>query len=107
MTQFEKAEISRLPQKYKPMGAWGYFWYSILFLIPVIGLIPLIVCANSDKNISRRCFARGVIIGIVAFVIVLVLVAAAAVVLYLTGILTQIIPASVFDWINKTFGIAL
>ena len=58
MTQFEKAEIRRLPKKYRPMGAWGYFWHSILYSIPVIGWIILICNAVSDKNICRRSYAR-------------------------------------------------
>ena len=89
MTQFEKAEISRLPKKYKPMGAWGYFWYSILFAIPIIGFISLIVCACSDKNLSRRGFARGMLIGIVISLIVVVLIAAGIVALYLGGFIPQ------------------
>ncbi|MBQ3015887.1 MAG: hypothetical protein IJD79_03800 [Clostridia bacterium] len=58
MTQFEKAEIRRLPKKYRPMGAWGYFWHNILYAIPVLGWICLIWGAVSDKNISRRSYAR-------------------------------------------------
>ena len=58
MTSFEKAEIRRLPKKYRPMGAWGYFWHMMLYSIPVIGWICLIWGAVSDKNICRRSFAR-------------------------------------------------
>lgn len=58
MTSFEKAEIRRLPKKYRPMGAWGYFWHSVLYSIPVIGWICLIWGACNDKRISRRSYAR-------------------------------------------------
>lgn len=58
MNSYEKEEIAHLPEKYRPMGAWTYFGYSILFSLPVIGLIVLIVCAFSDSNINRRSFAR-------------------------------------------------
>lgn len=43
---------------YRPISAWGYVGYSILFAIPVIGWIFLIVFTFSDKNINRRSFAR-------------------------------------------------
>ncbi|MCH5152667.1 MAG: hypothetical protein J1F68_01730 [Clostridiales bacterium] len=58
MTKYEKDEIRQLPNKYKPIGAWGYFGYNILFSIPVIGLICLIVFACSNSNINRRSYAR-------------------------------------------------
>lgn len=74
MTQFEKAEIRRLPKKYRPMGAWGYFWHNILYAIPVIGWFCLIWGAVNDKNISRRSYAR-----LGCFVLFIVLVAAGAV----------------------------
>jgi len=58
MKDFEKAEIQTLPPKYRPLGAWTYFLYTILFAIPFIGQIILIVFALSDSNINRRSFAR-------------------------------------------------
>ena len=33
MIEFERDEIEKLPYKYRPMSAWGYFGYSLLFLI--------------------------------------------------------------------------
>jgi purine-cytosine permease-like protein len=58
MTSYEKAEIQRLPRKYRPLSAWGYLFLSILYAIPVIGWICLVVHAFSDKNIVRRSFAK-------------------------------------------------
>ena len=45
-------------RRYKPLSAWGYFGYELLFQIPVAGLILLIVFSFSNKNINRRNFAR-------------------------------------------------
>lgn len=73
MTSLEKTEINRLPQRYRPLGAWGYFWYSLLFVLPVIGWIAVIVCAAGAKNVNLRSYARSIIL---AFVISVVLVAA-------------------------------
>ena len=74
MTQFEKAEIRRLPKKYRPMGAWGYFWHSVLYSIPVLGWICLIWGAVNDKNICRRSYARSYfVVAIVAFILGIIL----------------------------------
>ena len=81
MNSYEKDEISRLPYKYRPMGAWSYFGYQILFAIPLIGFIALLVCALSSSNINRRSFARSyfcvviiaVILGAIAIGIVFAL----------------------------------
>lgn len=64
-----------VPPQYKPLGAWAYFGYSLLFSIPLLGFILLIVFSFSDSNINRRNFARSYwciyliafIIGVVSF----------------------------------------
>ncbi len=58
MNRYEREEISRLPAKYRPIGAWGYIGYNILFAIPFIGFICLVIFACSSGNICRRSFAR-------------------------------------------------
>ena len=45
--------------QFRPLSPWAYFGYSLLFMIPIVGLISLIVFAFSRKNINRRNFARG------------------------------------------------
>ncbi|MBE6645824.1 MAG: hypothetical protein E7612_10715 [Ruminococcaceae bacterium] len=80
MTSFEKAEIRRLPKKYRPMRLFGYVWNTILYIIPVLGLIFLIWGACNGRNVSRRCYARsflfsGVLIAAMAIVYVLALAA--------------------------------
>lgn len=32
-----------LPKEYKPLSAWAYFGYQLLFAIPFVGFILLIV----------------------------------------------------------------
>lgn len=58
MNSYEKDEIRMLPSQYRPLGAWSYFGYSILFSLPLIGFIALLICAFSNSNIVRRSFAR-------------------------------------------------
>ncbi|MDE7167254.1 MAG: ABC transporter permease [Clostridia bacterium] len=77
MNNIELDEINRLPTKYRPMGAWSYFGYQILFSIPLIGFIALLVCAFSDTNINRRSFARSYFcVLIIAIIIAVILVVA-------------------------------
>ncbi len=77
MNSKEREEIDRLPDKYRPLGAWGYFGYQLLFTIPLVGFICLIVFALSDGNINRRSFARSYFCFtiIVAIIVVIVLIA--------------------------------
>ena len=58
MTEFERNEIEKLPYKYRPMSAWGYFGYSLLFLIPVAGFIFLLVFSFSDEIGRASCRER-------------------------------------------------
>lgn len=46
------------PEEFRPITAWGYVGYTLLFIVPVIGLVCLLVFTFSSKNIPRRCFAR-------------------------------------------------
>ena len=77
MNSYEREEISKLPDKYRPMSAWAYFGYQILFSIPLIGFIVLLICAFSSSNINRRSFARSYfcILIIILVIAVIVLVA--------------------------------
>ena len=74
MTQYEKEEIGKLPEKYRPLTAWGYFGYSILFAIPLIDFICLIVFSFSSSNINRRSFARSYFCVMVLALIVMLVV---------------------------------
>ena len=71
MTEFERNEIEKLPYKYRPMSAWGYFGYSLLFLIPVVGFIFLLVFSFSDVNINRRCFASSYFCAVIVLCVAL------------------------------------
>ena len=71
------------PERFRPLSPWAYFGYSLLFSIPVIGLVCLIIFALSDNNINRRSFARSFFCG-------LVIVLIAAVVLAVMGVVPAI-----------------
>ncbi len=75
----QQNEISQLPEKYRPLGAWAYFGYGLLFSIPLVGFILLIVFSCSQANINRRNFAR-------SYFCVYALAAIVVVILLLTGV---------------------
>ena len=65
------------PERFRPLSPWAYFGYTLLFAIPVIGLVCmdqmmvcLIVFSLSDTNINRRSFARSFFCGLVLSVII-------------------------------------
>ena len=55
---FSEYDAYSVPPEFRPIGAWGYFGLTLLFSLPVIGLIFLIVFSFSDANINRRNYAR-------------------------------------------------
>lgn len=82
------------PEEYRPLGAWAYFGYSILFSIPVIGLIVNLVFCFSDGNINRRNYARSFWC---AYLFVAILAIAMIVIMTALGITAD----SIFDAINS------
>ncbi|MBP3308721.1 MAG: hypothetical protein J6L90_04685 [Clostridia bacterium] len=88
MTSLERAEIRRLPKKYRPITAWGYFWYTVLFAIPLIGLICLIAFSFSDKSIPRRSYCRSIWLSLLIGIIFAVIVVAVVFLLMTLGIIT-------------------
>ena len=68
-----KEETSGLPEQYRPMGAWSYFGYTILFAIPLLGIICLIVFALDGSNVVRRSFARSYFCVVILAIILLLL----------------------------------
>ncbi|MBP5678471.1 MAG: ABC transporter permease [Bacilli bacterium] len=70
-----------IPAEYKPISAWGYFGYQILFSIPLVGFIMLLVFAlGGTENINLKNYARSYfcafLIGFCITIIVLITVLA-------------------------------
>lgn len=57
MAKKDKKDYS-IPDRYKPLSPWAYFGYSVLFLVPLVGLISIIVFSFDSSNINRRNFSR-------------------------------------------------
>lgn len=77
MNTREQNEIDELPDKYRPLGAWGYFGYSLLFGLGLIGLICAIVFAFNNDNIARRNYARGCLISSIIVTVITVIIVVA------------------------------
>lgn len=59
-----------IPEKYRPISAWGYFGYSLLFWLPIAGFILLIVFSFDNSNINRRNYARSYFCALLLVVII-------------------------------------
>lgn len=77
-----KMDFEYAGYSYKPISAWGYFGYSLLFSIPLVGFILLIVFSvGGTKNINLRNFARShwcaLILGVVLTILMVIIALAA------------------------------
>ncbi len=79
-------EQNNIPSQYKPLSAWAYVGYNILFAIPLVGFICLIIFAFDSSNINRRNYARSFfcvyLILVIIIVAILVLGGATGLALY-------------------------
>ena len=66
----------RLPEKYRPITAWGYLGYMLVFAIPLVGfIVELVLAFSSGGSIARRNFARAfLLIYLIGFLIGFVVV---------------------------------
>ena len=68
----------QIPSEYKPLSAWAYVGYNLLFSIPLIGFIMLIVFSFDSSNINRRNYARSffcaMLIGVIISIVIVVLI---------------------------------
>ena len=65
---------------YNPIGMWGYFGYTILFSIPIVGVILTFIFAfGAGKSINLRNFARSYFcVNIIVLVLILLMAASGA-----------------------------
>ena len=76
---------SNLPDAFKPISPWGYLGYSMLFSIPIVGIVMLFIYAfggTSNKNL--RNYARSYFCIILLYVIIFII-------LLSTGVLSALL----------------
>ena len=55
--------VSQLPAYLKPLGAWGFFGYGLLFLIPLGGWIfTLVFALGGTTRVCLKNYARAVLL---------------------------------------------
>ena len=73
MEENSDVNVNNIPEEYKPISAWGYVGYNILFAIPIIGLIlTLVFSFGGTQNKNLKNYARSFLIVMVITAIVLV-----------------------------------
>ena len=73
------------PEQFRPLGAWEYFGYSLLYSIPLIGFIMLIIFSFNDSNINRRNFSRSFFCGLLVFIAVMAVLVATGLFAHVTN----------------------
>ena len=76
----QQPETQKVPEQYRPLGAWAYFGYQLLFALPIVGFIMLIIFSCDSSNLNRRNFSRSYWCSLlVGFIILIAVVVFAAV----------------------------
>lgn len=59
------------PKEYKPLSPWAYWGLSLLYAVPVVGLVFMIIFSISKGNINRRNFTRAFWIDLLVVLIII------------------------------------
>ncbi len=70
-----------MSKTYDKVSAWGFFWYKLLFALPIVGFIALVIISFAARNLTVRSFARSYFCG---FLICLILIA----ILFVIGLIS-------------------
>lgn len=82
--------MTQLPPALKPLGVWGFVGYTLLFMIPLVGLVALLVFAcGGTGRVCLKHYARGYLLAVV--LLLAVLAAAGALMWYLKCPLPQFV----------------
>ena len=69
--------LTQLPPALKPLGAWGFVGYTLLFLIPVIGwIVALVFACGGTNRVCLKNYARGWLLGALLLIVLLAAVGA-------------------------------
>lgn len=83
--------VTQLPPALKPLGAWGFLGYGLLFMIPLVGLVfALVFALGGTTRVCLKNYARGALL---AWAFALISAAVAAGVLWYFS-------ADVTAWLN-------
>lgn len=72
-----------IPEQYKPISAWGYFGYQLLFSIPLVGFIMLLVFSfGGSHNINLKNYARSYWCAFLIYLILGILISIVGLLIY-------------------------
>ncbi len=64
--------VTQLPPALKPLGAWGFVGYTLLFLIPLVGfVVALVFACGGTSRVCLKNYARGWLLSVVLLTVVL------------------------------------
>lgn len=64
-----------IPPEYRPITMWGYVGYSLLFSIPLVGLILILIFSfGGTTNINLRNYSRSLLCLMLIFLVIFLLV---------------------------------
>ena len=86
-----------IPRSFKPISAWGYVGYSILYAIPVLGWIFLFIHAIGAENRNVRSYARSYFCNLLLVAIIAVVCGGILVALFTSGVISM-------DMFNELIG---
>ena len=65
-------EYYQIPEEYRPISMWGYFGYSLLFAIPLVGFILICVFSfGGTRNVNLKNYARSFFCWFIVLLIIL------------------------------------
>lgn len=92
-----------IPRSFKPISAWGYVGYSLLYALPIVGFIFAIINAIGATNRNVRSYARSWFCGLLISLIVLVVVVGVLTVLILNNVITKDMWNEYIDQVIRDF----
>ena len=72
-----RANGVNIPESYTPISMWGYFGYTILFAIPIVGFICCICFAIFAHNQNLKNFARSQFCWLIICILAVIFLASA------------------------------
>ncbi len=88
LTEEELRRIEHNARRFEPLDPWQYFWTSLLYMVPGVGLVAMILQAINARNVNRICFARSRLILLAVVVTIFILI---IMLLYFTNSLHSVI----------------
>jgi len=76
--------LEDLPPELRPLHAWSYVGWGILFSLPIAGLVLVIVFSCVSGNINRKRFARSYLCWLLIFAVIITILAVLGVVTWNT-----------------------